>query len=38
MLADYTMKHIKRGRFTYDDILILPKTSDEVRSKSKMHT
>jgi hypothetical protein len=35
-LADYAMKQIKRGRLNYDDILILPKTSDEVRSKPRI--
>lgn len=31
MLADYTMKHVKRGRIDYGDILILPKASSELR-------
>ena len=35
MLAEYTLKQIKRGKMDYDDILILPKTLDEVRDKPK---
>jgi hypothetical protein len=29
-LVDYTFKHIKRGTFTFDDILILPKSRSEL--------
>jgi hypothetical protein len=36
MLADYTLKQIKRGNVAYDDILILPRTLDEVRSKPRI--
>jgi hypothetical protein len=30
MLADYTLKQIKRGKVAYDDILILPRSRREV--------
>jgi hypothetical protein len=30
MLADYTLKQIKRGNVAYDDILILPRSRSEV--------
>jgi hypothetical protein len=36
MLAEYTLKQIKRGKMDYDDILILPRTLDEVRDKPKI--
>lgn len=36
MLAEYTLKQIKRGKMDYDDILILPRTLDEVRGKPKI--
>jgi hypothetical protein len=31
MLADYTLKQIKRGNIAYDDLLILPRSLREVR-------
>jgi len=31
MLADYTLKQIKRGNVAYDDLLILPRSLSEVR-------
>jgi hypothetical protein len=36
MLAEYTLKQIKRGNVAYDDILILPRTLDEVRGKPRI--
>jgi hypothetical protein len=36
MLAEYTLKQIKRGKMDYDDILILPRTLDEVRDKPRI--
>jgi hypothetical protein len=35
MLAEYTLKQIKRGKIEYDDLLILPRTLSELRTKPK---
>lgn len=35
LVVDYVVKSLKRGRFSIDDVLILPRTTEEVRASTR---